>query len=208
MHRRKLAGQGVECFGVANTSHYVFALGIDEIVAIRLVFTGGSIACEAHPRARLIVAIAKHHGLHIDGSAQVVANFFAHSVGDGSRAVPRTKHRFDRPTQLFSGLLRKLFASCALDHVFVLLTQLAQLVGADRCVGGCQRCGLGLLKQVLKQLPIDTQDDAAIHRNETSIAVVGKALVIGGFSQPHHAHIVEPQVEHRVQHARHRKFGP
>ena len=182
-------------------------MGVDEIVAIGLIFAGGSIAREAHPRARLIVAIAKHHGLHIDGGAQVVTDFFTHSVGDGSRAVPRTKHCFDRPAQLFGGLLRKVFASRAFDHTFVLLTQLAQLVGADRCVGGCQRCGLGLLKQVLKQLPIDTQNNAAIHSDEPSVAVVGKALVIGGFSQPHHTHIVEPQVEHRVQHAGHREFG-
>ena len=182
-------------------------MGVDEIVAIGLVFTGGSVAREAHPRARLIVAIAEHHGLHIDGSTQVVTDFLAHPVGNGSRAVPRTKHCFDRPAQLFGGLLRKVFAGCAFDQVFVLLAQLAQLVGADRCVGGCQRCGLGLLKQVLKQLPIDTQNNAAIHGNEPSVAVVGKALVIGGFSQPHDAHIVEPQVEHRVQHAGHREFG-
>ena len=127
VHRRELTLECVEVFGVADTRDDVFTLCVDEVVAVRLVLAGCRVASETDAGARLVVAVAEHHRLHVDGGAEVVTDFFANAVGDGSRTVPRAEDGFDRTTQLLGGFLREVFAGLALDDRLVLLAEFAQL---------------------------------------------------------------------------------
>ena len=63
----------VEVFGVANARHHVFALGVDEEVAVRLVLARGRVAGEPDAGAAVVVAVAEHHRLHVDGEVPIIA---------------------------------------------------------------------------------------------------------------------------------------
>ena len=50
----------------------------------------------------------------------------------------------------------------------------------------------------------DAEHHVGIHGDEAAVAVVGEALVAGGFRHRLDRHVVEAEVEHRVHHAGHR----
>ena len=99
----ELLGQGVEVLGVADAGHHVLALGVDEEVAVGLVLAGGGVAGEADAGAAVVVAVAEHHRLDVDGGAQVVGDALPHPVGDGPGAVPRLEDGLDGAAQLLIG---------------------------------------------------------------------------------------------------------
>ncbi len=69
----------------AYARHHVLTLGVDEEVPEAAGRAGRRIAGEAHPRARLVVAVAEHHGLDVDGGAEVVGQMLASAVGHRPR---------------------------------------------------------------------------------------------------------------------------
>ena len=86
--------------GVADAGHHVLALGVDQEVAVGALGPGGRVTGEADPGARVVVAVAEHHGLDVDRGAQVVGDALAVAVGDGPGPVPAAEHRLDGPAQL------------------------------------------------------------------------------------------------------------
>ena len=66
--------QGRERLGVADAGHHVLALGVDQEVAVLALGPGGRVAGEADAGARRVVAVAEHHGLDVDGGAEVVGD--------------------------------------------------------------------------------------------------------------------------------------
>ena len=99
--------QRVEVLGVADAGHDVLALGVDQEVAVRLVLAGRRVAGEADAGAGVVVAVAEHHRLHVDGGAEVVADALADPVGDGAGAVPAAEHGLDGAAQLLDRVLRE-----------------------------------------------------------------------------------------------------
>ena len=199
-----------EVLGVANAGHYVLALGIDEEVAVRLVLPRCRIAREADPGARSGVSIAEHHCLDVHCGTEVVTDLFPNSVRDRAGAVPRTKHGLDCAAQLLGGILREVLAGDALDLGLVVLAQLPQRRG-----GKCRVVldAIGRFRRfvgTLEEMTVDPQHDAPVHGDEPSITVVGESLVVRRRSKTDDAPVVEPEVEHRVHHSRHRELrtGP
>ena len=60
----------------ADAGHHVFALRVDQILAVEHLLAGGGIAREADAGAGGIAHVAEHHGLHVRGGADVVRNLF------------------------------------------------------------------------------------------------------------------------------------
>ena len=54
---------------------------------------------------------------------------------------------------------------------------------------------------------LNTEHHLSVHLDKTAIAVIGEALVAAFARQPLDDTVVEPEVEHRVHHARHRNAG-
>ena len=205
--RRKLALEVVERFGVANARHHVFTLSVNQKVAIRFVFAGRRVASETHTRTRVVVTISKHHCLHVYCGAQIVADFFAHTVCNRSRTIPRTKHSLNRATQLLHRILWEFATSLSLDDLFVRLAQCLQCRCWQVCVTLYSRSLFGIIKRMLKLCTINAEHNASVHRNEAAVAVIRKTLVVSGTSQTNHALVIQTQIENRVHHARHRKLG-
>ena len=104
-----------EGLGVADSGDHVLALGVDEEVAVLALGARGRVAGEPDPRPRPFVAVAEHHGLDVDGRAEVVGDAFVFAVGDGARPVPGAEDGLDGAAQLGVGVLGERRTGVALD---------------------------------------------------------------------------------------------
>ena len=197
----------VEVFGVADTRHHVLALGVDQEVAVRLVLAGRRIAGEADARARVVVAVAEHHGLHVDGSAELVIDLLPNPVRDRAGPVPALEHRFDGTVELIARLLRERLARGLQDDGLVVLAQLAQGLGRDLVVELDAGVLLGGVERLVERLTVDTEDDAAVHGDEATVRVVREPCVVRDVGEALHAQVVQTEVEDGVHHSRHRELG-
>ena len=203
----EVLGHVVEVLGVADARHHVLALGVHQEVAVGPVLAGGGVAGEAHAGAGVVVAVAEHHGLHVHGGAEIVADLLAHPVRDGAGAVPRLEHGLDRAAELQARALRERLAGGLLHDRQVGLAEGLEHRGRE--VGVVRGAGLllGGLERVLEEGAVDAEHDAPVHRDEAAVRVVREALVAGDRGEALHALVVEAEVEDRVHHARHRELG-
>ena len=101
-------------------------------------------------------------------------------------------------------VLRKLLAGFAAHEVHCLGNDLTPIFGSELQIG-CDtalpsRRGDDRIEFVLA----DTEYDACEHGDETPVSVPRKARVAGQLRKSRDGGIVEPEVEDRVHHARHR----
>src|SRR5258705_310591 len=70
--------------------------------------------------------------------------------------------------------------------------------------------GLGVLDRILERLAGDAAGDVAEHLHEAAVGVPREALVLGRAGDALDGLVVEPEVEHGVEHAGHRlaRAGP
>ena len=198
----------VEVEGVADAGHHVLALGVDEEVAVGPVLTGGGIASEADPGARLVVAVAEHHRLDVDGGAEVVRDLLAVAVRASARAVPGVEHCLDGAVELALRILRERPARLLLHDALERGAQLLEGIGLEVGVAADAGVVLGRLQLVVEARGIEVEHDPRVHGDEPAVRVVREALVVGGFREALHAPVVEAEVEDGVHHPRHRELGP
>jgi len=66
---------------------------------------------------------------------------------------------------------------------------------------------LGVLQQVLEMMMVDAEHHLSVHLDEAPVAVIGEALVAAALGEAVDGLIVEPEIEHRIHHPRHRRAG-
>ena len=69
-------------------------------------------------------------------------------------------------------------------------------------------CALAFSNGVVEGVALDAEHDAAVHRDEPAVGVVGEALVAGALGQALDAVVVEAEVEDGVHHPGHGELGP
>ena len=194
--------------GVADAGHHVLALGVDQEVAVGALVAGGRVAGEADAGARVVVAVAEDHGLHVDRGAQVVRDALAVAVGDGPGPVPAAEDRLDGAAQLVGRVLGEGLAGVALDDLLVGVDQVAQQLGGHLGVRGGAGQLLGRVEEGVELLAGELEHDAPVHGDEAAVGVEGEALVTGLGGQPLDRLVVEAEVEDGVHHPGHGELGP
>ena len=94
-------------FGSADAGDDVFALRVDEELAVENFFAGGGIARERDARAGLVAGVAVDHRLDVDGSAPLRGDVVLATVDDGAVVHPGTEHGADCAPELLPGILGK-----------------------------------------------------------------------------------------------------
>ena len=125
----------------ADAGHHVFALRVLEELAVEGLLAGGRVAGEAHAGGRGFAHVAEHHGLHVDGGAEVVGNLVHLAVVDGAGVEPGAEHGVARALKLRQGILRERLAGLLLDQLLVARDDLLQVFGGQVGI----ELGLGLL---------------------------------------------------------------
>ena len=67
--RRHVAGQFGDGLRRAHPGHHIFALGIDQVLAVKCFFAAGRIAGEGDAGGAIGAAVAEYHGLDVDRGA-------------------------------------------------------------------------------------------------------------------------------------------
>ena len=205
--------------GVADAGDDVFALGVDEVVAVEFLGAVGSVTGERDAGRGRVALVAEDHALDVDGSAQVVGDLVLLAVQRRARIVPGTEDGLDGELQLNHRVLRE--RDDAIDDELGILGRVDAL-GEDALERGDERlevCGiefgvfldaLGVLGGrdcLLELVAVDAHDDVAEHLDEAAIAVPREAGVVGLLDEALDGAVVEAEVEDGVHHAGHGHRG-
>src|SRR5262245_11311441 len=191
-----------------NTRHHVLALSVDQVFAIKLVFTGRRVAGEGNAGRAIGPHIAEYHCLHIDRCAPFRGDIVEPAVGHRAWVHPGAKDGTDRTPQLFLGVLRE--GAAAFLSYDILEPRHDRLPILRRKIG--VECDIAVelvaFEELLEMMVVDAEHDLAVHLNKATIAIVSEPLVTALASQPHDGPVVEPEIQHRVHHSRHRDASP
>ncbi len=203
--------------GVADASHDVLALSVDEEVAVALVGAVSRVAREGDAGCGGVALVAEDHDLDVHGRAEIVGNLVLLAVEDCARRVPGAEDCLLCKAELQVRIGRE-DSLAALCNLGVLLC--VDVVGEDLLEGCdevleivCVELGVeldtlfGLLgvDGILEELAIHAHDDVREHLDETTIGVPCEARVLGLLDEALDGVIVETEVQDRVHHARHRE---
>ena len=126
-----LAGFGAQAgqrLGGADAGDDVFALGVDQELAVENVLAGAGVAGEADAGGAVLAHVAEDHGLDVDGGAPGGGDVVQAAVGVGAGVHPGAEDGADRAPELLMGVHREGRALFLLDHGFVFGDDLAPVV--------------------------------------------------------------------------------
>ena len=179
VYRGHLCGHLGDRLGSAHSGDDVFALGFDEVFAVELFFACGGVARKANASGRVVIVVAKDHGLYVDGGAEPVVDLVQVAIIDGAVVVPGSKDGFDSAGQLLAGILDKGCACLFLDQGLVLLDELFELVYAEVGIGFDTSLVLEVVEDVFKLVFVDVEHHITVPLDKAAVGVVGKSLIAG-----------------------------
>ena len=114
--------------GGADARHHVFALGVDQIVAVEFIFAGARVPGEAHAGGAIVPHVAEDHGADVYRGAvgQIRGDVELAAVVHGPFAHPGLENALHGQEELGPGVLGKGFAGDALDDILKFLHHLRQ----------------------------------------------------------------------------------
>ena len=204
---------------VADAGHDVLALGVHQVVAVELALAVGGVAGEGHARGGCVALVAEHHGLHVDGGAQIVGDLLLLAVENRARVVPRAEDGLDGQLQLHHGILREgngaidderrigLAVDVLSEDGLELVDELLQVLGSQIGVGSDAAVVLHGDDGVLEQIAVETHHDVGEHLDEAAVGVPSEARVVGLLDEAVDGLIVKAEVQHGVHHAGHGEGG-
>ncbi len=192
----------------ADAGDHVLALGVNQVVAIELVGAGVGIAGEADARARLVALVAEDHLHDVDGRTLEVGDLFNAAIGDGLVGFPTVEDGHDRAPELGHGILRELLALLRLVERLELGAQFLEALGGDFRVRLDPKLVLQFVQHLFHRLLREPHGGAGIHLDEPTISVVGETGIAGLLGQTLDGNVVEPEVQDRLEHARHGAGSP
>ena len=185
-------GRLVQRIGRADAGHHVFALGVDQPLAVELVLAGGRIAGEGHAGGRAVAHVAEDHALHVAGGAPLVRNAFDLAVRDGPLAVPALEHGADGAQSCCCGSSGKGWPEHFLHLGLELLAELLEVLGREVGVGldACLLGGHEVFELDADALAFGGLDalgllhhHVGVHHDQPAVGVVDEPLVAGLLDQ-------------------------
>ncbi len=194
--------------GVADTGNHVFALGVDEEIAVELVGAVGGIARERDTRRAALTLVAEHHRLNVDGRAEVVGDAVEAAVVDRTPVHPRPEDGFDGKLELRLDVLRELDATAGRGgerrellggHVgrhdlLELAHQLLEVVGGQFVIALDPACLAHRGECVLEVVARNVEHDLGEHLHEAAVGIPRELLVAGLGDQALDRRVVHAEV--------------
>ena len=192
-----------DLLGSAHAGDDIFALGVEQELAVELLGAGGGIAGESDAGAGGVSHVAEDHGLDVDGGAEHVIDVVHAAIVLGAVILPGAEDGVAGHHELIIRILRKINLGVLLDDLFVLGDDFLQGLGIEVGV----KLGFLLLLLVVEDLfevrLLDIENYVAEHLDEAAVGIVGEARVLGALGESLDALIVEAEVEDRIHHAGH-----
>ncbi len=81
--------------GVRMPATHVFALSVDQVIAIQARGAESDVAGHGHAGGTILAQVAEDHGLNVDGRAPLVRNAVGAAIDDGPVVHPAAEDRRD-----------------------------------------------------------------------------------------------------------------
>ena len=188
----------------ADARDDVLSLRVDEELAVQAPLAGRRVAGEADARAGGVALVAEHHLHDVDGRTEVVGDLVRAAVDLRARRLPGVEHGSRRALELLARVLREPRADLALVQRLVRLDQLPEVVGGQLDVLSHAALLLERLQLALEHVGVDPVHDLAVHLDQAAVRVEREPRVPGRRREPFDRDVVQPEVEDRVHHPRHR----
>ena len=91
----------------AHAGDDVFALRVDQELAVELLGAVGRVARERHARAGVLAGVAVDHRLHVDGRAPFLRDVVFPAINDRAIVHPRAENGAGRALKLILRIVRK-----------------------------------------------------------------------------------------------------
>ena len=195
-------GHVFDRLGGPDAGHHIFALRVDQELAIELVLASGWVAGERNPGAGVVAGVAEHHGLHVDRGAVEAGDAFDSAVRQGLVTVPALEDRFDGGFKLTHGVLRESLADMLAVDLLVQVAELTETSGIHVRVFLHLQLLLQALEGFFEVVVVHIHHHITKHVDETSVRVEGKAFA-GGFGHGFNGVVIQSKIQNGVHHARH-----
>ena len=100
----------------AHAGNDVFALRVDQVLAIENFFAGGRVARKGHSGGARFAHVSKDHRLHVHRRSPVVRDSIFPPINDGAIVHPRAENCAHCSPELLVRILGKRFSSALLDQ--------------------------------------------------------------------------------------------
>ena len=207
VHIRHLILQLGDGAGGTDTGNHVFALSVQQIFAVQLLFAGGGVTGESNASTGGLAHVAEHHALHVNGSAPVAGDVVHAAVVDGAGVVPAAEHGLDGFHQLNLGILREVHAHGFLVDALKALHNGHQVFGGQVTVELDALLLLELVQHSLELALRDLHHHVGEHGDEAAIRVIREVGVVGLLGQALDGHVGQAQVQDGIHHAGHGSAG-
>ncbi len=207
MQLRHPLRQLAEVLRVAGPGDDVLPLRVDEEIPRRLRRPGPLVAAEGDPGARGLTLVSEHHLLHVDSRTPLIGYPVQSPIGDRSLPPPGVEDGVDRLFELAARIGRELLTGLLGEDPLEGCGQIAQVLSVEAgvLVGPFSLPRLPQLR--LKARARDPPHNVAEHLHESAPRVGGEPLVARPGGQPRSRALVEAEVQHGVEHPRHRDPG-
>ncbi len=185
----------------------VLALRVHQVLAEEHVLASGGIAGEADAGTGVLAEIAEDHGLHVDGGAEPVIDVIDAAIGLGALVLPTAEDGVASLNELFDRLLREVLAGLFLHQLPVLGDDLLEGSGLQFVVELDLGALFDAVKDVLKLLLGNIENDVTEHLDEAAIGIISKAGIIAALGERFNGLVIEAQIQNRVHHAGHGELG-
>ena len=207
-----------ELHGRTDSGDHVLSLGVDQVVSVEEVLSGVGVSGEADTGSALLAHVTEDHLLNVNGGAHDAFDVLDPSVGDGLIGHPGAEDGVHGAPELDHRILGEVGADGLLVDLLVLGDQKREFllvnVGvvdlrADRHAEALPGVGLlDLVKGFVKIFSGDSHSRGAVHGDETTVGVHGKAPVSGLFGKTLHGAVVQTEVQNGFHHAGHGDGSP
>ncbi len=209
----KILGHPGHLLGGPDPGHHVLTLGVDEVLAVKNILTGGGVAGECHPGPGIPACIPENHGLDVHGRSPAGRDPVFLAIDLGPIVVPGIENGVDGAVELLHRVFRKSLSGPHLDELLelrdhpaeILLLQSGVVVDLGPGLGPVENDLVGIV--VFMGVGLHPHHHAPVHLQEATVAVPGELGVAGPGREGFHHPVIDSEVEDGVHHAGHRLAG-
>ncbi len=185
--------------GRSNACYYVFSLGINEILAIKLSFPGGRVSGEGNTCCTVITHIPIHHRLNVHGCSPVVRNTVDVSVDDRTLPHPGSEDCAYAAPELLHRVIRKASFRALFHDLLEGINQFLEVICCQLGVQMNPTLILDLLNGhlegvMLYSFRLDAHHNVTISLDESPIGIIHESFVSRFLDQPSCDLVIESKV--------------
>ena len=174
-----------------HSRDHIFALRIQQELAVKLLVAGRRIARKTHAGGAGVAQIAEDHRLHVHRRAQHVIDSVDAAISLGALVLPGTEYRVARHHQLLVRILREIAFGMFLDYLLVFRDDFLQRLGIEVSIERGFFLFLLGVEDFFEFFFLNLQHHVAEHLDQAAVGIVGKARVVAALGQRLHALIVQ-----------------